>query len=131
MSLAYGATLRNPEEAKELAEKVLARAVVGDMDGIATMVKPYWPFPEDKLETLVAQTGQQRSLLAKRLGKSLGFTLVRREVAADTFLRLIYVERFDNTGLRWTFTFYKVRDTWKFNGFAWDEEIARLFSSGN
>jgi len=131
LSLAYGATLRNPEEAKELAEKVLARAVAGDMDGIATIVKPYWPFPEDELEALVAQTAQQRSLLAPRLGKSLGFTLVRREIAADTFLRLIYVERFENTGLRWLFTFYKVRDVWKFNSFAWDEEIAKLFSSGH
>ena len=131
MGLAYGATLRNPEEAKELAEKVLSRAVVGDMDGIATVVKPYWPFPEDELETLVAQTAQQRNLLATRLGKSLGFTLVRREVAADTFLRLVYVERFENTGLRWMFTFYKVKDVWKFNGFAWDEEIAKLFSSGH
>jgi len=68
LSLAYGATLRNPEEAKELAEKVLSRAVAGDMDGIATIVKPYWPFPEDELEALVAQTAQQRSLLAPRLG---------------------------------------------------------------
>ena len=79
MGLAYGAILRHPEEAKELAEKVLSRAVVGDMDGIATVVKPYWPFPEDELETLVAQTAQQRNLLATRLGKSIGFTLVRRE----------------------------------------------------
>jgi hypothetical protein len=131
MGLAYGATLRNPEEAKELAEKVLSRAVIGDMDGIATVVKPYWPFPEDELEPLVAQTAQQRNLLAKRLGKSLGFTLVRREVAADTFLRLVYVERFENTGLRWMFTFYKVKDIWKFNGFAWDEEIAKFFSNGH
>jgi hypothetical protein len=131
MGLAYSATLRNPEEAKELAEKVLSRAVVGDMNGIATVVKPYWPFPEDELEALVAQTAQQRHLLANRLGKSVGFTLVRREVAADTFLRLVYVERFENTGLRWMFTFYKVRDVWKFNGFTWDEEIAKLFSSGH
>ena len=131
LGLAYGATLRNPEEAKELAEKVLSLAVVGDMDGIASLVKPYWPFPEDELETLVAQTAQQRTLLAHRLGRSVGFTLVRREVAADTFLRLVYVERFENTGLRWLFTFYKVRDVWKFNGFAWDEEIAKLFSSGH
>jgi len=131
LSLAYGATLRNPEEAKELAEKVLSRAVAGDMDGIATIVKPYWPFSEDELEALVAQTAQQRSLLAPRLGKRLGFTLVRREIAADTFLRLVYVERFDNTGLRWRFSFYKVREVWKFNGFAWDEEIAKLFSSGH
>ena len=131
LGLAYGATLRNPEEAKELAEKVLSRAVAGDMDGITTVVKPYWPFPEDELEALVAQTAQQRSLLANRLGKSVGFTLVRREVAADTFLRLVYVERFENTGLRWMFTFYKVRDVWKFNGFAWDEEIAKLFSSSH
>src|SRR2546427_5580862 len=131
LGLAYGATLRSPEEAKELAEKILSRAGVGDMDGIATVVKPYWPFPEDELETLVAQTAQQRVLLAPRLGKSLGFTLVRREVAADTFLRLVYVERVENTGLRWLFTFYKARDVWEFNGFAWDEEIAKLFSSGH
>jgi hypothetical protein len=131
LDLAYGATLRSPEEAKELAEKVLARAAVGDIDGIATVVKPYWPFPEEELEALVARTTQQRSLLANRLGKSVGFAFVRREVAADTFLRLVYVERFENTGLRWMFTFYKVRDVWKFNGFAWDEEIAKLFSSGH
>ena len=81
MGLAYGATLRNPEEAKELAEKVLARVVVGDMDGVMTVVKPYWPFPEDELETLVAQTAQQRHLLASRLGKSVGFTLVGEEHA--------------------------------------------------
>ena len=72
MGLAYGATLRNPEDAKELAEKVLSRAVAGDMDGIATVVKPYWLFPEDELETVVAQTAQQRNLLAHRLGKSIG-----------------------------------------------------------
>jgi hypothetical protein len=131
MGLAYGATLRNPEEAKELSEKVLSRAVVGDMDGIVTVVKPYWPFPEDELETLVVHTAQQRNLLATRLGKSLGFTLVRREIAADTFLRLVYVERFENTGLRWMFIFYKVKDIWKFNSFAWDEEITRLFSNGH
>ena len=131
MGLAYGATLRNPEEAKELAEKVLSRAVAGDMDGITTIVKPYWPFPEDELEALVTQTAQQRSLLARRLGKSVGFTFVRREAAADTFIRLVYVERFENTGLRWMFTFYKVKDVWKINGFSWDEDIAKLFSSGN
>ena len=131
LSLAYGAILRNPEEAKELAEKVLARVAVGDMDGVVTVVKPYWPFPENELEALVAQTAQQRQLLAGRLGKSIGFTLVRREVAADTFLRLVYVERCENTGLRWLFTFYKVKDTWKFNGFAWDEEIAKLFSNSH
>ena len=131
LSLAYGAILRNPEEAKELAEKVLARVVVGDVDGIVTVVKPYWPFPDNELEALVAQTAQQRQLLASRLGKSIGFTLVRREVAADTFLRLVYVERCENTGLRWLFTFYKVKDAWKFNGFAWDEEIAKLFSNSH
>jgi len=131
LGLAHGATLRNAEEAKELAEKVLSRAVVGNIDGITTVVKPYWPFPEDELEALVAQTAQQRGLLATRLGKSVGFTLVRREGVADTFLRLVYVERFEHTGLRWTFTFYKVNNVWKFNGFTWDDEIAKLFNDGN
>src|SRR5215470_457464 len=130
LGLAYGATLRNVEAAKELAEKVLSRAAVGDMDGIVTVVKPYWPFPEDELEALVSQTAQQRNMLATRLGKSLGFALVRRETASETLLRLIYVEKFENTGLRWMFTFYKVRDVWKFNSFTWDEEIAKLFSNG-
>ena len=130
LAVAYGATLKHAEEAKELAEKVLTRVVVGDIEGIATVVKPYWSFSEDELEALVTQTAQQRHLLAHRLGKSIGFTFVRRELAADTFLRLIYIERCEHTGLRWLFTFYKVKDVWKFHGFAWDEEIAQLFSSG-
>lgn len=130
LAVAYAATLRNAEEAKELAEKVLTRAVVGDLEGITTVVKPYWSFSEDELAALVTQTAQQRRLLADRLGKSIGFTFVRRELAADTFLRLIYIERCEHTGLRWLFTFYKVKDVWKFHGFAWDEEIAQLFSSG-
>ena len=91
LAVAYGATLKNAEEAKELAEKVLTRVVVGDIEGIATVVKPYWSFSEDELEALVTQTAQQRLLLAQRLGKSIGFTFVRREVVADTFLRLIYI----------------------------------------
>ncbi|MBM3223492.1 MAG: hypothetical protein FJZ47_06805 [Candidatus Tectomicrobia bacterium] len=129
VSLAFGATLRHPEEAKELAEKILGRASVGDMDGIVKVIKPYWPFPDEELETVVAQTAQQRTQLSHRLGKSVGFTLVRREFAADTFLRLIYVERFENSGLRWMFTFYKVKDAWKFNNFTWDEDISKLFPS--
>ena len=130
LAVADGASLKNMEEAKELAEKVLARVVVGNIEGIATVVKPYWSFQEDELEALVTQTAQQRHLIAHRLGKSIGFTFVRREVAADTFLRLIYIERCEHTGLRWLFTFYKVKDVWKLQGFAWDEEIARLFSNG-
>jgi len=130
LAVAHGAALKNAEEAKELAEKVLTRVVVGDMESITTVVKPYWSFPEDELDALVTQTAQQRRLLANRLGKSIGFTFVRREVAADTFLRLIYIERCEHTGLRWLFTFYKVKDVWKFHDFAWDEEIAKLFSSG-
>jgi hypothetical protein len=130
LGVAYGATLKHAEEAKELAEKVLTRVVVGDLEGIATLVKPYWSFSEDELEAMVTQTAQQRLLLAQRLGKSIGFTFVRRELVADTFLRLIYIERCEHTGLRWLFTFYKVKDVWKFHGFAWDEEIAQLFNSG-
>jgi hypothetical protein len=130
LAVADGATLKNMEEAKELAEKVLTRVVAGNIEGIATAVKPYWSFSEDELEALVTQTAQQRLLVVNRLGKSIGFTFVRRELAADTFLRLIYIERCEHTGLRWLFTFYKVKDVWKFHGFAWDEEIAQLFSSG-
>jgi hypothetical protein len=129
LSAADGATLKNMEEAKELAEKVLTRVIVGNIEGITVVVKPYWSFSEDELEALVTQTVQQRHLIAHRLGKSIGFTFVRRELAADTFLRLIYIERCEHTGLRWLFTFYKVKDVWKLHGFTWDEEIARLFSN--
>ena len=128
---AQGANLRSPEEAKELAEKVLSRVVVGDIEHAFAVVKPYWPFPESELETLAAQAVQQRSRMAQRLGKSLGFVLIRREMLPDVFLRLTYVERLENTGLRWLFTFYKAKDTWKCQSLSWDDDIAPLFSSGN
>jgi hypothetical protein len=131
VGLAHGATLRSFEEAKELAEKILGRAMVGDIDGIGTIVKPHWAFPEEELEALVAQTAQQRAQLTPRLGKSVGYTLVRREVIAETLLRLTYLERFENTGLRWQFTFYKARDTWKFQRFTWDEDLTKVFGSSH
>ncbi len=128
--VAYGALLRNPEEAKELAEKILGRVMVGDLDGIVTVVKPYWPFPEEELEALVVQTVQQRALLAPRLGKSVGYTLVRREHVAEILLRLTYLERFEPTSLRWQFLFYKSRDTWKFQRFTWDDDLNKVFIGG-
>jgi hypothetical protein len=129
--LAQGATLRNPEEAKELAEKVLARVVVGNMDSAFALVKPHWPFPENELEELATQAVQQRNLMANRIGKSIGFALVRREMVPEVFLRLTYVEKLENTGLRWMFTFYKAKDAWKCHSLVWDDDIAKLFSSGN
>ena len=129
--LAQSATLRSPEEAKELAEKILGRAVVGNTDSIAAIIRPYWPFPDNELEALVAETTRKRQGLVNRLGKSIGFVLVRRETLSDTFLRLTYVEKLDHTGLRWSFTFYKARDTWKVHSFSWDEDLTSLFSSGS
>jgi hypothetical protein len=130
LELAYGAVLRSSEEAKELAEKVLSRVVVGDVERGFALVKPYWPFPENELEALAAQAVQQRTLVANRLGKSLGFALVRRDLMADIFLRLTYVEKLENTALLWVFTFYKVKDAWKVHSLVWDDDIARLLRSG-
>ena len=130
MNLAHGATLRNSDEAKELAEKVLSRVVVGDIERAFAVVKPYWPFPESELEALAAQAVQQRSLMANRLGKSLGFALLRRDMVTDVFLRLTYVEKLENTGLLWMFTFYKVKDAWKLQSLLWDDDIAKLFHNG-
>ena len=131
VGLAQGAALRNPEEAKELAEKVLARVVVGDVENAFTVVQPYWPFPENELEALAAQAVQQRHLMANRSGKSIGFALVRRDIVPEVFLRLTYVEKLENTGLRWLFTFYKGKDGWKCHSLVWDDDIAKLFSSGH
>jgi hypothetical protein len=131
MELAYGAVLRNSEEAKELAEKVLSRVVVGDVERAFAVVKPYWPFPESELEALAAQAVQQRTLVANRLGKSQGFALVRRDLVADLFLRLTYVEKLEHTALLWVFTFYKAKDTWRVHSLVWDDDITKLFSTGH
>lgn len=123
-----GATLRHAEDAKDLAEKILARAALDDIDSIVNVVKPYWSFPDEELDALVARTAQQRRQLLPRLGKSLGYTLVRREFAAETLLRLTYLERFEHTGLRWLFIFYKSgKDSWKFQQFTWDEDLSKVF----
>jgi len=105
--------------------------VLGDMEGAFVAVKPYWPFPEHELEALAAQGVRQRNLMANRLGKSLGFALVRREMLPYVFLRLTYVEKLEHTGLRWLFTFYKVKNAWKVHSLVWDDDIARLFSAGH
>lgn len=127
--LAHSATLRNSEEAKELAEKILVRMARGDVPQSMALMQPYWPLPESELEALVTQATTQRQAMIPRLGNSLGFALVRRETLADIFLRLIYIEKLDNAGVRWSFTFYKGKDTWKLHGVSCDEEITKLLES--
>lgn len=129
--LAWGATLRNAEEAKELAEKALSRLVVGDIERAFAVVKPYWSLPEDELEALSVRAVQQRAHMTGRLGKSLGFVLVRRETLTDVFLRLTYVEKREHAGLFWLFTFYKARDAWRLQHLTWEENISKLPSSGH
>ncbi len=129
VGLAHGVALRNSEEAKELAEKILVRVASGDADQSVALMKPYWPLPESELEALVAETTKQRQSMIPRLGKSLGFALVRRETLADIFLRLIYVEKLDNSGVRWNLTFYKVKDAWKLHSVSCDEDISKLLES--
>ena len=110
MGLAYGATLCNLEEAKELVEKVLSRAVVGDKKWHCDRRETLLAFPGGRTEALVAQTAQQCYPVGKPTREKcwLYYWYVVKEqpiLSSASF----YVERFENTGLRWMSTFYKVR----------------------
>jgi hypothetical protein len=42
-------------------------------------------------------------------------------------MEVLYIQTFENHGLRWQFIFYKPRNEWLLDNIQWDDQISLLF----
>ena len=62
-----------------------------------------------------------------RFGKPLGYELVATERIGNSFVRYVYLQKFENHALRWVFGYYKPKDSWLTNAFKFDDQLDQLY----
>ncbi|MFH1753306.1 MAG: hypothetical protein ABH875_03895 [Candidatus Omnitrophota bacterium] len=119
--------LESQERARKLCEECMIKIYAGNIQGAFDLIQPIFPVPESEFLSLRMQTMQQLGMVGQRFGKAVGYEFIKSQEVKDTFLKYIYIEKFENHAIRWVFTFYKPKDHWLLNNFGWDDTIEALF----
>lgn len=127
MEQAQISKLATESDLKQLVEKVMNKFVSENYKGGFDLLSPHWKMPSNEIDTLLMQTITQRSAVKPRYGASLGHEFVSKSQVGSSFIRFVYIEKLQNTALRYTFVFYRPKDSWEFQAMLWDDKINLLF----
>jgi len=75
----------------------------------------------------VEKTADQMGSIKSGFGEVTGTDFVRLETIGSSYLRFIYLQKFEKSALRWIITFYNPAGKWLVHGVAWDSSVDSLF----
>jgi hypothetical protein len=119
--------LNSVSETKELSKKVVELFEKNKISESFDELTPYWPMPQNELESIEEKTIKYLNLIEQRFGKSIGNLKVKNETISDIAIRETYLIRYENTAIRVIFTYYKNANGWIVNAFKWDDSFAEEF----
>lgn len=119
--------LKGPQEARQLADRIMSKVGSGDVDSGLTLMKPYLIVPEVELEAQRNQAKLQWPLLSQRFGACIGQEFIREDRVGESLLRLVYIQKFERHAMRWVFIFYRNNEGWVLNTFKFDDAIQTIF----
>lgn len=121
-------TLTNPAEARKVADQAMAFAKQEKFEEAYGSVKPFWPLAPVEIDGLANQMKMQWPLVQQRYGKSLSTEFIGEQRIGESFIRYVYLQKFERHAIRWMFVFYRpANDGWLVNAVSWDDGIAELF----
>src|SRR3970040_3125087 len=97
----YCAGLATVEDQKKLSNK--AASLLGQekiVEGFSSF-KPYWPLPPVEIDGLINQTNIQWPMVRQRFGKSVGVELVKEYKLGTSFIRYVYLHKFERHAIKW------------------------------
>ena len=119
--------LKNINETQELSQKVVELFEKNKISESFDELNPYWPMPENELESLEEKTIKYLNIIEQRFGKSIGILKVKNETISEIAIRETYLIRYENTAIRLIFTYYKNNNGWIVNAFKWDDSFFEEF----
>lgn len=126
-SFAQEEFLKNENETQELSKKVLSLFSENKISESFRELTPYWPLPQNEIESLEEKTIKYLNIIEQRFGKSIGTLKVKNETISDFSIRETYLIRYENTAIRLIFTYYKNNNGWIVNAFQWDDSFTEEF----
>jgi len=121
--------LASEAKARELSDSMMAVAMKQSPDMVFAQLKPYWPMDPAEIDGLASNAKLQWQVIEARFGKPLGYELVSTERIGTSFVRFIYLQKFEKHALRWEFTYYRPKDGWLANSFKFDDQLDWLYDA--
>lgn len=116
------------ESAHAIARDAMKELEKGQIDAMFAVFKTHCPIDHADLDRLQAMLKQQRQFVGPTLGEPMGeIDFVSQDCLGSSFVRFIYLEKWDNSALVWKLTFYRGRDGWKVNQITWTDKPLDLF----
>ena len=130
--LSFGACaverLKTEADARALGDRMMQVAMTQSPDAAFSLLKPYWPMDQAEIDGLASNAKLQWQMIESRFGKPLGFELVSTERIGTSFVRFVYLQRFEKHALRWEYTFYRpTNEGWLANSFKFNDELDALY----
>ncbi len=128
-SLLPGVTiLTTGEQLRELSERALERLMRGEMEGFKVLAEHETdPKSDAAVERYFRAQADRVKEFSRKYGQALGFERVAEHRVSDCFRRYVYVAKYEKSFLRWAFTYYRPRETWKFLRVDFDDDVNTLF----
>jgi hypothetical protein len=120
--------LESEAQLLKLAEGVMAKVAMGDLDDGFKAMKPYLIIPQEEFDALVVNTKAQRSLAGARYGKVVGSECFGQKKLGQSLARVMCIEKTEKHALPWLFYFYKSPNGWVLNSFVWNDNLPAAFS---
>ena len=120
--------IKTEEAAKALVESAMKKFISEDYKGGIDLLIPYWKVSKNELDTMVMQTITSRVTVKARYGASIGYEFISQKMIGQSFLKFTYIEKLENTAIRYTFVFYRPSDSWEMQNLFWDDKVALLFT---
>ena len=119
--------MKDINETVELSNKVVSLFNDNKISESFDQLSPYWPMPQNELESIEEKTIKYLNIIEQRFGKSIGTIKVKNETISDIAIRETYLIRYENTAIRLIFTYYKNNNGWIVNAFKWDDSFTEEF----
>jgi hypothetical protein len=120
-------TLKDKDEAKELAHSVMVLIGKGKTVEGLTLTKPYLIIPSHEFEGVLSSLKMQQPIMDQRFGKTIGMELSHIKEVGDSLMLISYIQKFEKHVMSWRFYFYKPNNRWVLNTFRTDDNIALMF----
>lgn len=116
------------DEMEELCARFMDAIYLGDVKEAFEILEPFFPYAKENFLDLKEKTWQKIRFIDLKIGRMLGYNLVRKEVYGERVARLVYVARYQDYMFQWIFLMMKPDKTWKVKSLYWDEELQEIFN---
>ena len=127
---AYADTVATRADVRKVADSIMASVGAGSFDGAVKQIRTYAVTPAADFDVFVAQVTSQLPLLTQRYGPATGYDFVREDLAGESLIRLLYLEKHEKSALRWSFIFYHGEKGWGLSDFKFDGNLLAVFPGG-